>query len=108
MGRNYKWNFDYLVNLREDYLKKAEKSTRECDILQYQDIADEISNMLFMIMASDGRLESMGVRQQELLDCIRGIDYVDDYSDLTEDLVDRLVPELANLSILPNVKYKKK
>ena len=108
MERVYKWDFDSLVKLQEEYTEKMENAKEEYLKEQYQEIIDEISLMLFMVIDSDCSLSSEYVRQQELLDEIRGMEIVPDYSDLTDDLVDELIPMLANLSILPNIKYQKK
>ena len=108
MGRTYKWDFDSLVKLQEEYSLKLENTDKYYLKEQYQEIIDEISLMLFMILASEGSLVSDHVRQQEILDEVRGMEVQPDYSDLTDDIVNVLVPELASLDTLPKIKYQKK
>lgn len=108
MKRVYKWDFEYLLDLQEDFQMKADESTLDVDKERYLDIVDEISELLCMIVFSEGTLVSDNIRQQEMLDNLRMCEYVPDYSDLTDDLVDKLIPMLADMDIIPNIKYKTK
>ena len=104
----YSWNFNYLMNLQNDFKVKLNECDNDAERLIYADVIDQLSIMMYTIIVSDGRVVSEHNRLQTLLDELRGQKQVEDFSALTDDLVDKTIPLMASLDKIDTLKFNKK
>lgn len=106
--RKFEWDFNYLIELQEDFKVKMHNSDSEEEKMIYADVIDQINIMLYTIITSNGVVINEHVRAQKILDELRVQQVVEDYSALAEPLMDQTVPLLASLEPIKRLKYNKK